>query len=536
MVSYLSFSFFILYFGITWILYSLVPQKAKWCILLAGSYIFYFISAKGHIIPMVASTVIIWVVGMALQKLDEVCKAKRKAAPKAEKKAIRAKYNKRKYWVLTLGVVANVALILIFKYTNFFIDTTNSIFNLDIAHASIVQPLGLSFFILEAISYIADIYYGRIEAEKNPFRVSLYLSFMLTIVEGPIARYGQLGVQFKECRSATIEEVSTGFTRVLWGLFKKVVIADRCVILVSSVFENYENYSGVAVIAGIAFYTLQLYCDFSGVMDIMCGLGCMFGIKMPENFARPFFAKTINEFWQRWHISLGTWLRDYIFYGISFSKGFKNLSAKARDKFNPYYANLIPTAVALFFVWFTNGFWHGSGLKYIVYGLYYYFLMMIGLFLEPVFAKLCTKLKINRQSKPYKLFQIIRTTVIVNFGMLIFKAQELNPEKMSPLADLKVAAHMFKSIFTGFDLSVLSVGAKNGFGLSIYDYAVIAIGFVILVAVGLMQENGIDIKQRIYKLPYPIKFAFLLAFVFVIIIFGAYGEGYGVVDPMYANF
>ena len=528
MISYLSFSFFILYFGVTWLLYSLVPKKAKWCILLAGSYIFYFISAKGHIIPMIASTIIIWAVGMWLKRLDETCKAKRKAAEKAEKKAIRAKYNKYKYWVLTLGVVLNVALILIFKYTNFFIDTTNSIFSTDFEHTSIIQPLGLSFFILQAISYIADIYYGRIEAEKNPLRVALYLSFMLTIVEGPIARYGQLGVQLKECKYATLEDVSTGFTRILWGLFKKVVIADRVVIVVSTVFENYEKFSGAATALAIAFYTIQLYCDFSGVMDIMCGLGRMFGIEMPENFARPFFAKTINEFWQRWHISLGTWLRDYIFYGISFSKGFKNLSSKAREKFNPYYANLIPTAVALFFVWFTNGFWHGSGLKYIVYGLYYYFLMMIGLFLEPVFAKLCEKLKINRKSKGFAVFQTVRTILIVNGGMLIFKAQELDVEKMSPVADLQVAGKMFASLFAPTSNVYL--------GLGVYDYVVIGIGIALLVTVSVIQEKGVDIKQRIYNLPYPVKFIFLLAFVFVIIIFGAYGDGYGVVDPMYANF
>lgn len=524
MISYTTFSFFILYFGITWLVYSLVPQKVKWCVLLAGSYVFYFISSKGHIIPMIAATLIVWAVGLALQKLDKQCKIKRKQAEKAEKKAIRAKYNKYKGLVLWLGVILTAALLLVFKYSNFFIDTTNAIFKTQIAEVKIIQPLGLSFFILQAISYMADVYYGRIEAEKNPFRISLYLSFMLTVVEGPIARYGQLGTQLNTCKYATYEDVSTGFTRVLWGLFKKVVIADRAVILVGSVFDNYQNFSGVAVLAGIAFYTLQLYCEFSGVMDVMCGLGNMFGIKLPENFTRPFFAKTINEFWQRWHISLGTWLRDYIFYGISFSKGFKNLSAKAREKFNPYYANLIPTAVALFFVWFTNGFWHGSGWKYIVYGLYYYVLMMLGLFLEPLFAKLCKGLKINRKSKPYGLFQILRTVVIVNFGMLIFRAD-----------DLKTAAAMFKSIFTDIGISKLLAG-NNGFGLSKYDYAAIIIGFIVMVVVGLIQEKGIDIKQKIFNLPYPVKFVFLMAFVFVIIIFGAYGEGYGVVDLIYANF
>lgn len=524
MIGYTTFSFFLLYFGITWLVYSLVPQKVKWCVLLAGSYVFYFISSKGHIIPMVAASLIVWAIGLALQKLDKTCKLKRKQAEKAEKKAIRAKYNKYKCWVLWLGIISTVSLLLVCKYSNFFIDTTNAIFKSSIANVKIVQPLGISFFVLQAVSYMADVYYGRVEAEKNPFRISLYLSFMLTVVEGPIARYGDLGVQLNTCKYATYEDVSKGFTRVLWGLFKKVVIADRAVILVSAVFDDPEKFNGIGILAGIAFYTLQLYCEFSGVMDVMCGLGSMFGIKVPENFARPFFAKTINEFWQRWHISLGTWLRDYIFYGISFSKAFKNLSAKAREKFNPYYANLIPTAVALFFVWFTNGFWHGSGWKYITYGLYYYVLMMLGLFLEPLFVKICKALKINRKSKPYALFQIIRTVIIVNFGMLIFRAD-----------DLKTAISMFKGIFTRFSISGFLSGG-NGFGLSKYDYLAIVVGFVLMVVVGLIQEKGIDIKDRIFKLPYLVKFVILMVFLFSIIIFGAYGEGYGVVDLIYANF
>lgn len=166
MISYTTFSFFILYFGITWLVYSLVPQKVKWCVLLAGSYVFYFISSKGHIIPMIAATLIVWAVGLALQKLDKQCKIKRKQAEKAEKKAIRAKYNKYKGLVLWLGVILTAALLLVFKYSNFFIDTTNAIFKTQIAEVKIIQPLGLSFFILQAISYMADVYYSRIEAEK----------------------------------------------------------------------------------------------------------------------------------------------------------------------------------------------------------------------------------------------------------------------------------------------------------------------------------------------------------------------------------
>lgn len=162
----------------------------------------------------------------------------------------------------------------------------------------------------------------------------------------------------------------------VWGLIKKTIIADRAVLLVSAVFDNPQKYSGIQIVAAILFYTLQLYCEFSGIMDVMCGLGEMMGITLPENFNQPFFAKSINEFWTRWHISLGTWLRDYIFYPISLSKPFTSLSKKTRKNFSPYYSTLIPTAAALFFVWFLNGFWHGAGWKYITYGLYYYILMM----------------------------------------------------------------------------------------------------------------------------------------------------------------
>ena len=525
MISYTSFSFFLLYFGITFIIYSLMPQKLKWCVLLIGSYFFYFVSAKGHILSLLFITASVWALGLWLQHLNDVMSAKRKEAPKEEKKLIKTKYNKYKRLVLTLGIEFVVVFLLICKYSGFFITTVNSVFSLSVSELSVVQPLGISFFTLEAIGYLSDVYTGRIKAVKNPLHISLFLSFMLTVVEGPVARYEQLGAQLITCKYNNLEDASKGLIRLIWGLFKKIVVADRAAVFANAVFDKCDNYSGIVVVAGIALYTLQLYCEFSGVMDMMCGLGNMLGIKLPENFNNPFFAKSINEFWQRWHISLGTWLRDYIFYPISFSKGIKNLSAKTKSKFSAYYANLIPTAVALFFVWFTNGFWHGAGWKYIVYGLYYYFLMMLGLFLEPLFRKICDKTKINRESKPFLLFRIIRTVCVVNIGMLIFRAE-----------DLHTAFMMFLSIFNKVELLSLLPGNHNGFNLSLYDYAVIIIGFFVLLAVGVIKEKGIDITEKIYKLPYIAKVVFYSAALMIIVVFGAYGEGYGVVDLIYANF
>lgn len=524
-MSYTSFAFFILYFGITYIIYSLMPQKAKWCVLLVGSYIFYFVATKGHVAAIIIATVLVWGSGLIIQKLNADFKQKRKETEKAQRKKLKAKYKRYKLAVLNIGIIATLAILLVCKYSNFFILSTNSIFGTDFDKVHFIQPMGISFYTLQAVSYLTDVYRGKYDACKNPLRVSLYLSFMLTVVEGPVARWDQFGVQLKECKKFNPSDLVYGAQRVVWGLFKKIVIADRAAGFVNAVFDSHDKYGGLVVVCGIVFYTIQLYFEFSGVMDVVCGMGEMMGLKLPENFSRPFFAKSINEFWQRWHITLGGWLRDYIFYPISLSKPFMNLTKSARKKFNPYYANLIPTSVALFFVWFTNGFWHGAGWKYIVYGLYYYVLMMFGLFLEPVFRKVCDKLKIDRKSKSYGIFQIIRTAFIVNIGMLIFRADTLEQ-----------AVSMFTSIFTKMPSSCVNPGASQGFGLDVFDYIIVAVGVLIVFAVSLMMEKGIDVRARIAKLPFAVKFIGFMAAIFIVIIFGAYGDGYGVVDLIYANF
>ena len=525
MIPYVSFSFFIIFFGITFFLYSLLPAKTKWISLLAGSYAFYFVSARGHIYALVLSSFVIWADGWLLQYLDDKMKLSAKEVSGENSRTIGRRYQTYRKCVLIFGVLTVLSLLFICKYSNFFLSTISRIIPIERKEVSIVQPLGISFFILEGISYIADVYLGKIRAEKNPLRVSLYLSFMLTVVEGPFARYDQLGSQLNKGVGPDIESINKGALRIMWGLFKKVVIADRAAMLVNAVFDNYESYSGIAAAASVVFYTLQLYCEFSGIMDIVSGMGSMLGIRLPDNFRQPFFARSINEFWQRWHITLGEWLRDYVFYGVLFSKKIKLLSAKARGTLSPYYANILPVSIALFFVWLANGTWHGAGWKYIAYGMYYYLLMTAGMFLEPLFKVICERLRIDRNSRGFGIFRMIRTIVIVNIGMLIFRAK-----------DLGTAFYMLKSIFTGIDLSVLVPGYGNGFFLSIYDYTVIILGSVLLLSVSILTENGEDIKDRIYRLPYPGKVILYSAFLFVIIIFGAYGKEYVVVDMIYANF
>lgn len=524
-MTYTSFEFFIIYFGVTYLLYSIFPKKAKWCVLLVGSLAFYFIASGAHIEFLLISALITWAVGIIIQKLNDSFAAKRKSVSKEERKQLKNKYKNYKLTALTVGVICNLAFLLVLKYANFFGGTINTIFSAHLPELSIVQPLGISFYTLQAISYITDVYRGRYKACKNPLKITLYLSFMLTIVEGPVARFDQLGTQLSEGRRFEFGNLVYGAQLVVWGLFKKVVIADRAAEFVNNVFDDAKFSNGIIVLAGILFYTLQLYCDFSGIMDVVIGLGEMMGIELPENFRRPFFAKSINEFWQRWHITLGGWLRDYIFYPISLSKPFMKLTKNARKKFNPYYANLIPTAVALFFVWFSNGMWHGAAWKYIVYGLYYYVLMMLGLFAEPLSAKVCTKLKINRKSKGFALFQMIRTFIIVNFGMLIFRADSL-----------KTVGIAVRSIFMNLNIKAAAVGNNNGLGLDIKDYVILVLGTVLIFIVSVLQEKGIRIREKISKLPFIVKFIIYMLAIFSVIMLGAYGDHYGKADLLYANF
>lgn len=524
-MTYTSFEFFIIYFGVTYLLYSIFPRKAKWCVLLAGSMMFYIVASGAHIEFLLISAIIVWAVGLVIQKLNDSFAEKKKLASKEERKQLKAKYKNYKLAALSVGVISNLAFLLVLKYANFFGSTINSLFSANLPELSLIQPLGISFYTLQAISYITDVYRGRYKACKNPLKITLYLSFMLTVIEGPVARFDQLGTQLSNGKRFEFKDLIYGGQLVVWGLFKKVVIADRAAELVNNVFDEPSFDSGMIILAATLFYTLQLYCDFSGIMDAVTGLGQMMGIELPKNFNRPFFAKTINEFWQRWHVTLGGWLRDYVFYPISLSKPFMKLSKNARKSFTPYYANLIPTAVALFFVWFSNGIWHGAAWKYIIYGLYYYILMMVGLFAEPISAKVCKKLKIDRKGRVFSAFQVLRTFLIVNFGMLIFRADSL-----------KTVCIAVKTIFTNPNFASLSVGSRNGLGLDLKDYAILLIGSMLIIAVGIAQERGIAIRERISRLPFVVKFIIYMLAIFSVIIFGAYGEHYGAVDLLYANF
>jgi D-alanyl-lipoteichoic acid acyltransferase DltB (MBOAT superfamily) len=233
--------------------------------------------------------------------------------------------------------VLHIGLLVLLKYAPFFGQNLNALLlklplPVQLPALSLGVPVGISFFSLQAVSYISDVYHRRIRADDNLGRLALFLAFFPVVVEGPICRYSDTAQTLYEGKPLEYENVTFGIQRMVWGLFKKLVIADRLNILVEKIFTNYRDYSGIVVLLGAVCYTLQLYADFSGCIDLTIGTAEMFGVTVPENFRQPFFSRTASEFWRRWHITLGTWFKDYLFYPLSLTKHVKKIGREARKK------------------------------------------------------------------------------------------------------------------------------------------------------------------------------------------------------------
>ena len=308
-------------------------------------------------------------------------------------------------------------------------------------------------------------------------------------------------------------------------MMKKLVIADRVNGLVTETFSNHANYNGTVAAVAAVVYTLQLYMEFSGTMDIVIGSAEIFGIKMPENFRQPFFSKTISEFWQRWHITLGTWFKDYIYYPISMSRTSKKLTKKARKKLGNFYGPMLVSTVALFCVWFCNGMWHGSGWRYIFFGMYHFALITCGNLIKPLVKTINGKLGINSSAPLYKGMQIFRSAVLVAIGEMFFRANGLH-----------AGLDMFRLIFTDFKLETFKDGTLLNLGMDIQDYIIVLVTVAIVFTVSVMNEKGKSVRTLVQQKNLPIRWTVYFALIFYIIIFGAYGPGYVQLDPIYADF
>ena len=536
MTSYFTPAFLFVFFPASVVMYTITPKRWRWVTLLFLSYTFVALISKFLIVFLFVTTLVTYALGRGMGTLIATRDAQL-AETQSEKKKIKTSCKRRMKALLVVGIIVGFGILIALKYLAFFSEIATSAlgtFGIE-AHFKVWRigvTIGISFYTLMAVSYLIDVYRETIPADKHLGRVALFLCFFPQIMEGPICRYGQTATALWTGEDVKTDNLRYGALRIIVGLVKKLVIADRLNLFVKPVFENYANYDGGIIALAAILYTVQLYCDFAGCMDVGIGVARIFNVNLPENFRQPFFSKTASEFWQRWHITLGTWFRDYIYYPVSLSKPIRALTSKARKRFGNRYGPILTGSIALFCVWLGNGLWHGAGSQYVAFGMYYFVLILLGGLIDPLAHELASRLGIDRECLPYKLFRIARTLIVIFVGELIFRSTSFS-----------ASLAMLSQIATGFTLesfangTLFTVGLElDGFALGAADFALVAIGFTIIIACDIAKEHDHNIIELLANGNALLRWTVFIVLVMVIVIFGAYGYGYAPVDPLYAHF
>ncbi len=530
-MSFTSYAFALFCIIVTTLYYTFFRKK-QWQLLLIASMFFYACADVRYLLFIAITTVSSYAATMGISAIREKQRRWLAAHPdvsKNEKKQYKEKCKKKCGRLLLFVVLLNFGILFSFKYINFFIANINSVIGIfsdrfSFSSFNLILPLGISFYIFQTVGYVVDVFYGKYEAEKNLFRLALFVSFFPQLLQGPIGRYNLLAPTLFSNKEFKYEDLSFGTQRMLWGFFKKIVIADRLVAGVKTIVSSPNEYGGVMVAVGMLLYAAQLYCDFTGGIDITIGIAEVLGIKMSENFERPFFSKSVAEYWRRWHITLGTWFKDYTFYPLSTSKSMMKLTKLTKSKFGVAASKRIPVYLSTVILWFATGAWHGAKWNFIVWGLGNCAVILISQELIPLYRAFEHKFPKLRHSRFWDAVQIIRTN-----GIMCFL------RTLDCYSTVGVTFGAVASIFVAPDFSRLFDGTLLKLGLTPYDYAVSAIGIVIVFSVSMIGRYG-SVREKISKLPNAVSGSIYLALFFAIIVFGAYGVGYDAGQFIYTQF
>jgi len=385
----------VLFLAAAVIVYYLVPVRARWTVLLAASTVFYLSGGVKPVFYLLFTTATTYSAGLLLDRLN----ARRTEIPKSDK-AAQEKLKSRKKAVVAVTLILNFGMLYCLKYLGFTLNAAASLFGVFGAEVNVnlpdfIMPLGVSFFIFQTTGYVIDCYRGKYPAERNPAKYVLFASFFPLMVQGPISRYDRIAPTLLSGNRLKAENIRDGIQLMMWGYMKKMIIADRAAVVVNAFFGDYGSHGGAVTAFAVLFYCINLYCDFSGGIDITRGAAQLFGVALEKNFERPIFATSLAEYWRRWHITLGGWMRDYVFYPISLSKPFGKLGKWSREKLGGKLGKIFPTSCATFIVYLIIGIWHGANFRYIFYGFFNGAIITSSLLLAGVYMKLKEKLHIN---------------------------------------------------------------------------------------------------------------------------------------------
>lgn len=461
---------FLVFFPLVCLMYFAAPQKFRWFILLAASCYFYMYFVPIYIVILAGTIVIDYFAGILIEQNE----------------------GKKRKLYLVLSLVSNILVLGVFKYYNFFIDNITyalGFIGLEnrLAYLSILLPVGLSFHTFQAMSYTIEVYRGNQKAERHFGVYSLYVMFFPQLVAGPIERPQNILHQFYERHRFTYENFVKGAKLMLWGFFIKVVVADRLSIYVDAVYNNHEEHTGTSLLLATIFFTFQIYCDFAGYSYIAIGCAKIMGFDLMTNFNRPYFARTISEFWKRWHISLSTWFRDYLYIPLGGNK-----VSKYRWYFN------------LFFIFLVSGIWHGANWTFVIWGALNGFYLVFAIVTQKQRDKFNKAIGLTKNKTFFKAFQIATTFALCALAWVFFRAENVG-------AAFSIVNKIFTNISTDF--------------LVKWDvFFACAIGLFILFVKEFAEEYKVTIGEVYLKHPATrlAAYSFLIG---LIILLGVFNSG-----------
>ncbi len=491
---------FMLFFPIVVLIYFIIPKKARYIWLLIASYYFYMGWNPRYALLIALSTMITYFSGILINKVNE---GKLQGGTKK--------------LIVAGSFITNLGILFFFKYFDFLLDNINTIltaagFSIIERPFDIVLPVGISFYTFQALSYTMDVYRGEIPAEKNILRYALFVSFFPQLVAGPIERSKNLLKQVNEVHKIQVwdyERITRGMILMIWGLFQKMVIADRVSILVDQVYDSYWMYGSIELILATILFAVQIYCDFASYSLIAIGTAEVMGFQLMENFNTPYFARSIQEFWKRWHISLSTWLRDYLYIPLG-----GNRCSRIRKFFNIMVTFLV------------SGFWHGASWSFIVWGGLHGLYQVTGDLLRPWKAKVITRFNIKTETFSYKLGQVLVTFILVNFSWIFFR-----------MNSLKYSLEFILRIFTKWNPWVLFDQSLYTLGLNQTEVHILIVSIVLLFLVDLIRyKKGVTLDIYLKGQCLWFRWSVIFFLIFFIFIYGIYGPAFEAKQFIYFQF
>lgn len=538
-MTYTSFMFAV-FALLTILVYYLIPSKKyQWVVLLIASFIFYMYNSYRFAFYIACTTASIYFAAKYIEdyarSTKELAKQKKTELSRSEIKAFKKERKKREQLILALALILNFGILFILKYYNFMVGGLFELLGFSKGETPFIKlflPLGISFYTFQATGYLIDVYRGLVDAERNFFKFALFVSFFPQTIQGPISEFEQLGNQLTQEHKPEWIRFKLGCQLILWGLFKKLVIADRAIYFIQKCTNHYTQYNGLVIFLVGLTYALQLYTDFSGGIDISRGIAKILGIDMIDNFKRPYFSQSLGEYWRRWHISLGAWMKKYVFYSLAMSNTFMKLSNRIKkgekkpSAVRMHLAKTLPSALAIFVVFMFVGLWHGANSKYVAFGVWNGAILMLSMLFKPVFLRMNEIFHVKDTSFFWKLFRIIRTFILVLVGYYFDIAK-----------DFKSAVDMMSRSVFDWNIS-LAMQQLPKMLPQIQDHIILFVASIILFVCSILQErkDAESPGELTHSHSAVLQWIVIFIEILLVAIFGVYGTGADPADFVYMQF